>query len=77
MITINGIIRLVFVIETYHVFREIGMEFLNVGRIADVNFLQLIETVNCLSLVFSNSPKAQIEHRFTQNHSPVSTDFII
>jgi hypothetical protein len=58
------------------IFREIGTEFLNVGQIADVNFLKLIKTVNCLFLVFSNLRKAQIEHRFPQNCSPFLTDFI-
>ena len=67
MISINGIVRFVFVIEMYRIFREICTEFLNVRRIADVNFLKLIETVNCLSLVFSSLRKAQIEHRFPQS----------
>jgi len=44
---------------------------------ADVNFLKLIETVNCSSLVFSNLRKAKIEYRFPQTDSPVSTDFIL
>jgi len=79
MIAINGISRLVFVIQTHRLFffRELGTEFLNVGRLSDVNFLKLIEIVNCLPLVFSNLREALIERRFPQNDSPLSTDFIL
>jgi hypothetical protein len=70
MISINAVIRFVIVIETHLIFREVGTEFLNVRRIADVNLLRLIETVNCLSTVFSDLRKAQ-------KYSPMSTDFIL